>query len=155
MALRFGCQVFKGMISRPTKWFLPNSPFLPSYYLLKISQNRYQLPNAGDDNQSCRILTVLFNRIDWLWVQQYNIYSSTLFYTNVLISTLIRGCATSIRLSFSSLPILTTSFKKTFLIGRNIDESQAPVCDKHTFIRTTMSDTQNTVVNKRTGKILD
>ena len=51
-----------------------------------------QLRNAGDDNQSCRILTVLFKRIDRLRVPKYNIYSSTLFYTNVSISTSLRVC---------------------------------------------------------------
>ena len=44
-----------------------------------------QLPNAGYDNQSCPILTDLFNQIDRLRVTQYNIYSDTLLYTNVLI----------------------------------------------------------------------
>ena len=85
----------KGVISRPTKRFLPNSPFWLGYYLLKIPKSGIQLPNAGDDNQKCRILTFLFNSIDWLWVTQYNIYSSTLLYINVLIYTMLRGCATS------------------------------------------------------------
>ena len=48
------------------------------------------IPNDGDDNQSCRILTVLFNRINWLRVPYYNIYSGTLFYINVSISRLLR-----------------------------------------------------------------
>ena len=49
-----------------------------------------QLPNAGDDTRSFRILTVLFNRIDRLQVPNYNLYSVTLFYTNVSISTWLR-----------------------------------------------------------------
>ena len=32
--------------------------------------------------------------MNWLQVTKYNIYSSTLFYTNVLISTLLRVCGT-------------------------------------------------------------
>ena len=50
------------------------------------------LPNAVYNNQSCHILTVLFDRIDQLRVPEYNIYSNTLIYTNVLIYTLLRGC---------------------------------------------------------------
>ena len=38
------------------------------------------------------MLTVPFNQINWLQVPQYNLYSSTAFYTNVLISTFFRGC---------------------------------------------------------------
>ena len=35
---------------------------------------------------------VLLNRMDMLWVTYNNLYSSNLFYTNVLISTLPYGC---------------------------------------------------------------
>ena len=52
-----------------------------------------QLPNPGDENQSCHILTVLCNQIDQLRVPKYNLYSSTLSYKNILISKLLRGCA--------------------------------------------------------------
>ena len=51
-----------------------------------------QLPNAGYDNQSCRILTVIFNRINQLQVIKYNIYSNTLIYTNVTTATALWGC---------------------------------------------------------------
>ena len=51
-----------------------------------------QIPNAGDDNQSCHTLTVIFDQSDWLRVPKYNIYSSNLFYTNVSISTSLQGC---------------------------------------------------------------
>ena len=54
---------------------------------LKCPKLGVQLPNAGDDNQSCRILTVIFNRIEQLRIPKYNLYSSTFFYTNVSIST--------------------------------------------------------------------
>ena len=68
------------------------SSFWLSYYLLgKCPKLGIQLPNAGGNNHNFRISTVLFNQIDLLRVSNYNIYSSTLFYTNVYISTLIRG----------------------------------------------------------------
>ena len=70
------------------KNILPNSRFWLSYYLLKIYPKiGIQLPTSVDDNQSCHILTVIFNLIDQLPVQLFNIYSSTLFYKNVSIST--------------------------------------------------------------------
>ena len=51
-----------------------------------------QLPIAGDDNQICQTIMVIFNQIYRLCVTKYNFYSSTVFFTNVFISTLIRGC---------------------------------------------------------------
>ena len=48
------------------------------------------LPNAGYDNQSCRILTFL-NPIHQKRIPKYNIYSGILFYTNVSISTALQG----------------------------------------------------------------
>ena len=51
-----------------------------------------QIPNAGDNYQSCYILTVTFNRIKQLHILDYNIYSSTLIYTNIMIATALRGC---------------------------------------------------------------
>ena len=54
-----------------------------------------QLPNDGDDNQSCHILMVIFNWIEQLLILQYNIYSSTLIYTNVTIATSLRVCVTA------------------------------------------------------------
>ena len=48
-----------------------------------------QLPNAEYENQSCCILMVIFNQINWLQAPQYNLYSGALFYTNVTISTLL------------------------------------------------------------------
>ena len=44
-------------------------------------RSRRQNNNDVDENQNCHILTDLFNRINWLWVPKYNLYSSTLFYT--------------------------------------------------------------------------
>ena len=41
-----------------------------------------QIPNAGDDNQSCCILTALFIWVNQLRISKYNVYSITLFYTN-------------------------------------------------------------------------
>ena len=54
-------------------------------------QDSIQLPNNGYDNQGCHILTFLFDQIDRLQVPKYNIYSSTLLYTNVSISTSLQG----------------------------------------------------------------
>ena len=42
-----------------------------------------------------RIKIVTFNKTYWLWVQQYNIYSGALLYTNVSISTSLWSCALS------------------------------------------------------------
>ena len=67
------------------------------YYKLQLSiLTIQQLPSAGDDNQSCRILTVIFNRTDQLRIPDYNIYSGTLLYTNISISTALRVCALSL-----------------------------------------------------------
>ena len=51
-----------------------------------------QLPNSGDDNQSCHILTVIFNPIKKLWILYYNLYISTLIYKNVMIATSLQWC---------------------------------------------------------------
>ena len=48
--------------------------------------------NAGHDNQSCHILTVIFNRIEQLGIPKYNLYPSTLYYTNISIPTGLRVC---------------------------------------------------------------
>ena len=63
---------------------------LAKLLLAKIPKLGIQLPNAGDDKQSCRILTVIFNQIDQSQIMNYNLYSSTLFYTNVSISKALR-----------------------------------------------------------------
>ena len=74
------------------KMILPNISILDKLLLVKkCPKLGIQIPNAGDDNQSCRILTVLFNQIDQLQVPRYNLYSSTLFYTNVSISISLHG----------------------------------------------------------------
>ena len=49
------------------------------------------LANVGYDNQSYHILTVNLNQIKQLWIPWYNLFSSTLFYTNVSIYTAIWG----------------------------------------------------------------
>ena len=51
-----------------------------------------QLPNAGDDNQSCLMLMVIFNTIEHLQILYYNLYNSHLIYTNVMIVTALRWC---------------------------------------------------------------
>ena len=48
--------------------------------------------NAGDDNKSFHIITVIFNQKDRLQVLLYHVYISTLLYTNVSISTSLWGC---------------------------------------------------------------
>ena len=75
-----------------------------------------QIPNAGDENQSCHILTVIFDWIDQLRIPKYNIYISTLFYTNVSISTNIWGvhwvhllCKNLLGLLSSDFPSLVSS----------------------------------------------
>ena len=45
--------------------------------LKKIPKLGVHLPNDGDDNQSCHILTVIFDQIDWLQVPKYNLYGGT------------------------------------------------------------------------------
>ena len=62
---------------------------------LKRPKLGVQIPNSGDDNQSCRILTVIFNWIDRLQVPKYNSYSGTLIYINLTIDTSMRGYALS------------------------------------------------------------
>ena len=74
----------------------PNFQFLLSYYLLKkLPKLGIHVPNAGDDNQSCLVLTVIFNQIEQLRILQYTIYSSNLIHRNVTIATSIQGCAHS------------------------------------------------------------
>ena len=70
------------------KRILQNSTFWLSDYFIK---NGPEQVYAGDDNHSCRILTVILNQIDRLQVPQYNIYSGTFFYTDISIYTLLRG----------------------------------------------------------------
>ena len=48
-----------------------------------------QIPNAGDDNQSCHISTVILNLIKQLQMMYYTLYSITVIYTHVTISTVI------------------------------------------------------------------
>ena len=81
----------KGVMSWPVN---PPPQFLIFVKFLlaeKCPKLGIQLPNAGDDNQSCRILTVLFNRTEQLHTMYYNIFSSTLIYTNVMIATSLQG----------------------------------------------------------------
>ena len=85
----------KGVISSPIKWFFSNFSILAKLLLAKKCPKwGIRIPNAGDDNQGCRILTVILNRIDWLWVMKYNLYSINLLYTNESISTSLWGCDT-------------------------------------------------------------
>ena len=93
MTLIFGCKISKGDISGPINDFTKLSILAKLLLAQKRPKFGIQLPNAGCDNQSCRIFTVLFNRIEQLQNMKYNIYSSTLFYTNVSISTALRGGA--------------------------------------------------------------
>ena len=46
-----------------------------------------QLYKDRCDNQSCHILTVIFNLITQLRFKEYNVYNSNLFYTNITTST--------------------------------------------------------------------
>ena len=91
LTLIFGFQMQQGVISWPVKLFFI-LPILTKLLLaLKCPKLGIQLPNAGDDNQSCRILTVLFNRTEQLHTMYYNIFSSTLIYTNAMIATSLQG----------------------------------------------------------------
>ena len=92
MTLIFGWQMSTGVISRTTKGFSKLSILVELLFAKKGPKLGIQLPNAGDDNQCCFMLTVLFNRIDQLQFLQYNLYISTLFYTNVSISTSLWVC---------------------------------------------------------------
>ena len=47
--------------------------------------------NSVDETQSCHILTEFYNQFNQLQILYYNIYSVTLFYTNILISTDLWG----------------------------------------------------------------
>ena len=79
--------MYKGVIYCPVKVF-PLFSILDKLLLAKKRPKLgIQLINAEDDNQSCHISLVLFDIIYQLRVLKYNLYSSTLFYTNVLIST--------------------------------------------------------------------
>ena len=75
------------------KIILPDFKFgLSDYLLKKRPKLGIQLPNDGDDKKSFHILMVLFNRTQQLRSSQYNIYSITLFCTNVLISSVLWRC---------------------------------------------------------------
>ena len=54
----------KGEISRPVKVFSKFSLLTKLLLAKKYPKLGIQLPNAGDDNRSCCILTVIFNRIE-------------------------------------------------------------------------------------------
>ena len=58
----------------------------------KIPRLGIYLPNARDENQNCFILSAIFNQIKRKSISWYHIYSSTLFYINVSISTVLRVC---------------------------------------------------------------
>ena len=77
MALIFGWQVPKGVISQTVKVSFQIFNFGKLLPDLKRPKLGVQITNSGDDNQSCRILTVIFNWIDQLQVPKYNIYSGT------------------------------------------------------------------------------
>ena len=82
----------KGVISRPVKDFSKVSIFTKLLLALKLPKLGIQLPNAGDDNQSCCILTVIVNKIEQLNILQYNLYSSNSIYKNPTIATAPRVC---------------------------------------------------------------
>ena len=90
MTQRFESHMSKGVVSWPIKGFSKFSILAKLLLAKKRPKLGVQLPNAGDDNQSCHILTVFFNRIDHVRIPKYNLYSSTIFCTNVSISTAIR-----------------------------------------------------------------
>ena len=54
------------MISRPVKGFFILSILTKLLLAKKSPKLGIQLPNGGYDNQSCRILTVILNRIEQL-----------------------------------------------------------------------------------------
>ena len=87
--------IFFVKIQTPEKVLVLSPPLPKSLLTKKRPKLGIQLRNAGNDNQSCHILTVLFNRIDLLRIPKDNLYCSTLFYTNVSISTSLRLCALS------------------------------------------------------------
>ena len=93
MTLLFVWQMSKGMISWSVKGFFRYLILAKLLLAKKLPKLGIQIPNAGDENQSCLIWTVIFNQIDWVRVPQYNLYSCTLFYTNLSISTSLWGCA--------------------------------------------------------------
>ena len=57
MTLIFGWQIFKEMISHPVKELSKCSIWDKLLHAKKYPKLGIQLPNAGDDNQSCMILT--------------------------------------------------------------------------------------------------
>ena len=61
LMLKFGYHVSKGVISRPIKG--SNKFSILDKYLLAKKRPKLgiHITNAGDDNQSCHILTVIFN----------------------------------------------------------------------------------------------
>ena len=77
----------------------------------KLPKIGIQVPSVGDDNRSCRILTVFKNKIKQWWIPQYTIYSSTLFYENVFIYTVLRGGSSSL---FSSIYLFSTHVGSLF-----------------------------------------
>ena len=95
MTLKCILQMSKGVISCPVKGF-SNFPILTELLLAKRRPKLgIQLPNAGNDNQSCPILMFIFNQINHLWILYYNLYSITLIYTNETIATESQGYAHS------------------------------------------------------------
>ena len=92
MTLIFGCQFSKGVISHAMKEFFPNcqilTQLLPAKKRPKLG---IHIPNAGDENQSCHILTVFLNLIEKLGILYYNIYIGTLIYTNATVATALQG----------------------------------------------------------------
>ena len=73
-----------------------------------------QIPNAGDDDQSCHILTVLFDRIDRLRVPQFNLFSSNLFYIQMY--RFIHSCGGVYR----EIPILTVFLYPQLLVVESL-----------------------------------
>ena len=89
--LIFGWQISKGVISRSVKIFSKFSILARLLLAKKCPKLGIQFPNAGYDNQSFHMLMVIFNRIEHQWIPKYNIYSITIFYTNVSTYTSLRG----------------------------------------------------------------
>ena len=58
----------KGVIYCPVKEFSKFSILAQLLLAKKYPKLGIQIPNAGYDNQSCHLLTVIFNLIDWLRV---------------------------------------------------------------------------------------
>ena len=84
------------------------------------TSNFFNVVFLNAQQRICHILTVIFDWIYWLRVPKYNLYSGTLFYKNVSISTLIQGgCIIQFIIHTTQIRhFLNYIYKETFVLLR-------------------------------------